>query len=131
MHIGHIGRIETAQVSAQQVGAEVEHLAHVGHIARVETAQVKARQPIAGSEHILHIGHLGRVEMAHINARQCYTAIEHFTHIGHLAGVQVTESCNGPEIFHITKPCRCTRRAGIGERGVKDHVSHLFDDWVI
>ena len=74
---------------------------------------------------MIHLYHLGRVEVAYIKARKLITIRKHPTHIGHLAGVQVTQARDGLKIPHVVEPTIGSRRAGIGERGVKDHLSHI------
>ena len=63
--------------------------------------------------------------MAQIKACQFITLHEHPIHIGHLAGVQVTHARDGFKFSHTIEPIAGGRRAGIGERGVKDHLGHI------
>ena len=81
LHVGHIGRVETAQVKARHLRTITEHAIHVGHIGRVETAHVDAREFFAGIEHMTHVSHPGCVEMTHINASQDFALLEHGRHV--------------------------------------------------
>ena len=62
--------------------------------------------------------------MAHIKARKPCTILKHIRHDSHLAGVQILHARDGFKFLHIGKPTVGSRRAGIGERGVKDHLGH-------
>ena len=103
-HIGHVGRIETAQVKARKTAAATEHVKHVCHIGCVETAQVKARQASTVTEHDSHFCHLGCIKTAYINVRQTRASIEHVSHIGNLTGVQILNALDSLKIPHQVKP---------------------------
>ena len=62
--------------------------------------------------------------MAHIKARKPCTILKHTRHACHLAGVQVVDARDGFKFLHMAKPKAGGRWAGIGERGVKDHLGH-------
>ena len=112
-------------IDGPQISAAVEHCLHVGYLGRIETAQVKACQPFAINEHATHIGHLRRVEVAYINACQLIAIIKHIFHIGDLAGVQIIHVRDRLKIDHVTKPKEGGRRAGISKRRVKEHFGHI------
>ena len=118
-------------IDGHQTGTSIEHLEHVGHIGGVETVQVQTRYFCTGIEHSCHIFHLIGVEVAHINARQFAAVTEHANHRGHLAGIQIIHARDGLKAIHAIKPCAGGRRAGIGERGVKDGLRHLLISVII
>ena len=76
-------------------------------------------------EHVAHISHFGGVETAQVKVRQFYTATKHIIHIGDLAGVQVAHAREGFKFGHGKEPIVGGGRAGISERGVKDHLGHI------
>ena len=53
----------TAHNNGQQTAGVTEHFSHIGHLGRIETAQVKTSQACAVSEHVTHIGYLAGVQV--------------------------------------------------------------------
>ena len=87
--------------------------------------QVKHRQTRAAREHARHACHRGGVEMTQVEVCQSVAVIEHIIHTGHLTGVQMLHALDGLKMRHAIKPAVGGRRAGISERRVKHHSSHI------
>ena len=121
LHVVHIGGIEAVQIQVDQRAAAGEHLNHTGHIRRVEAAQVQFDQRAATIEHFFHFCHLRCVEVAQVKVRQFFAVVEHLIHIRHLAGVQVLQIRDGGQLIHTRKPTVGGSGAGRGHRGIEHH----------
>ena len=122
----HVVDVIGRALAANQAGAILEHVPSVAHGSRRPAiAHIDGAQIIAVDEHVSYLVDLRRVETAQVKTRQFITAIEHESHNGHLTGVQISQALDRLKIRHAIKPAVGGRRAGISERRVKHHSSHI------
>ena len=110
-----------AHADGGERSAVVEHVAHVGHLGRIEAAQVQFDQRAATIEHLFHFRHLRCVEVAQVKVRQFFAVVEHLIHFSHLTGVQVLQVRDGGELCHIGEPAEGASGTGRGKRWVEHH----------
>ena len=123
--VHRLGAPSAADIDGLQIDTHREHIIHFFHIGGVEGGQVKARKFLAIGEQARHVCGLVGVEMTQVNTRQVTAVIEHIIHKSHLTGVQILEALDGFHPLHAVKPTVGARRAGLGERRVKDHLAHF------